>query len=400
MESRGRGPSIGAFVANDQARAGLEAALASRACLGKPSLAVRTGGLPAALSFCAHNKTPEILVVDADAEGEALVAGVDRLAEVCDAGTRLIVVGRSNDVGLYRTLLRRGVSDYLVAPLCHASVAEAVGNLLNGEAAHRPGRVLAFIGAKGGVGSSTIACNTAWTLATSLDEDVALVDLDLAFGTVALAFNVDPRQGIRNALADRDRLDDVLLERYMPRRPDGLALLAGPASFDGSTEIESGSLASVLQMVRRRAPFVVLDLPHSWSSWARDTLAAADAVVVSATPDLAALRNAKLLMEGLTQIRSSERPVHYVLNQVGGGRKFDLTADEFSDALGGRPLAVIASEPATFAAAAARGQMIGEVAKGGRAAEAFRKLASALSGRAPGKPAGSALRRWVMRGQS
>jgi pilus assembly protein CpaE len=349
------------------------------------SVTVRTGGLAAALAFCGRNATPDILVVEALADDAALVEGVDRLAEVCDPDTRLIVVGGSNDVALYRTLLRRGVSDYLARPIEPADIAEAVRGLVQAGDRRSPGRVIAFVGAKGGVGSTTLACNLAWTLARTVGENVALVDLDIAFGTVALAFNVEAPQGVDNALADRERLDALLLERYMPRYGEHLMLLASPASLNANPIVDPEALAVVLDRVRDVARHVVLDLPHAWAPWMRSTLAGADDVVATATLDLASLRNLKRLFETIGPLRGAERPIRYLVNQAGGARKHDLSPRDFADALGVQPIAVVPHDPAAFAAAAASGRMVGEIGRNGRVVDALHKLVQALGGPAPAR---------------
>jgi pilus assembly protein CpaE len=380
-EARIRNVSIGAFIADEGLRAGLEEALSGRLLAGS-SVTVRSGGLAAAIAFCGRNATPDILVVEAVADEAGLVDGIDRLAEVCDPDTRLIVVGGSNDISLYRTLLRRGVSDYLVRPIQPAAIVEAVCGLLQESDRPAAGRVTAFVGAKGGVGSTTLACNLAWMLSRAGSDNVALVDLDIAFGAVALAFNVEAPQGIDTALANRDRLDPLLLERYMPRYGERLMLLASPASLTANSNVDPEALAVVLEKIRLVAAHVVLDLPHAWAPWMVTALAGADDVVATATPELASLRNLKRLFEATGAARGPGRTVRYVVNQVGGARKHGLSARDFTDVLGAEPVALIPHDPATFAGAAAMGRMIGEINRNGRVVGALRRLAEALGARA------------------
>jgi pilus assembly protein CpaE len=346
---------------------------------------VHAGGLGAALAYCEQNPTPELLILETAQENSDLLKRIDQLADVCDPATRLVVIGHSNDVALYRTLLRRGVSDYLVSPFSREAVVETVQNLFSGEDGGALARVIGFFGARGGVGSTTVACNTAWALANTLSQQVALVDLDMAFGTVALAFNVDARQGIDNALADGDRLDDELLDRYMPKYDDNLSLLVSPASLDANATVDPAALSKVLDRVRRSAQFVLLDLPHVWAPWTRDLLSDADEVVITVAPDLAALRNAKRLVEHLRQAGGPDRSVRLVLNQVGGAKKTQLTVKDVKDGVGLEPAIVLPFEPGVFGVAANNGQMAGEVQKNGRIAGAFGALAQSVSGRAPVK---------------
>jgi pilus assembly protein CpaE len=158
-----------------------------------------------------------------------------------------------------------------------------------------------------------------------------------------------------------------------------LALLASPASLDANATIDSAAFGRVLERVRRISHFVVLDLPHAWSPWTRDTLADADEVVVTVTPDLAALRNAKRLVETLRQLRGQDRPLRIVLNHVGEAKKTELSTKKIAEGLGLTPTIIIPHDSAVLGVAANNGQMAGEVQKTGRVIDAFRELARVIS---------------------
>ena len=157
-----------------------------------------------------------------------MLAELDRLAECCDAGTKVVVIGHTNDVVLYRELLKRGVSEYLIAPIAPLQLIESLSNLYNNPETDPVGNVIAFIGAKGGVGSSTVCHNAAWAMSEILKSNVVVADLDLAFGTTGLDFNQDPVQGIAEALQSPERLDEVLLDRLLTKCSEHLSIFAAP----------------------------------------------------------------------------------------------------------------------------------------------------------------------------
>ena len=163
---------------------------------------------------------------------EDILGGLDELAPVCDASTRVIIIGRMNDVGLYRELVRRGVSDYLIAPVGALQVVRTVCGLFSAPDAKPVGRVIAVVGAKGGVGASTIAHNIAFSIARDQMLDSVVTDLDLAFGTAGLDFNQDPPQGIAEAVFSPDRIDNAFIDRLLSKCTDHLSLLAAPATLD------------------------------------------------------------------------------------------------------------------------------------------------------------------------
>jgi pilus assembly protein CpaE len=185
--------------------------------MARAHVKVHTGGIGAAAEFYRSAPTPNLIVVESRLPIDDLLAVLDTLSEVCDAGTKVMVIGHSNDVRLYRELLRRGVSEYLVAPVDVMTIISTVSSIYRESSTEKLGQVYAFIGAKGGVGSSTIAHNVAWTMARVFGSDVTLADLDLAFGTAGLDFNLDPPQGIAEAVFGADRLDEVLLDRRSRR---------------------------------------------------------------------------------------------------------------------------------------------------------------------------------------
>ncbi|MFN3835823.1 MAG: CpaE family protein, partial [Glycocaulis sp.] len=263
--------------------------------LARAHVNVELGGLAGAIERFHDESTPNLLIIETGMRGAQLFAQLDELASVCDGDTKLIIIGAANDITLYRELMRRGVSEYLVPPMTPLHLIRTISGLFLDPEAPFAGRSIAFIGAKGGVGSSTIAHNIAWCIGEVQHTDTVLVDLDLSFGTAGLDFNQDPAQTISQALADPDRLDDALLDRLLVRCGDRLSLFSAPATLESDWDFAPDAFEMVLEKVRRQAPMVALDLPHAWSPWVRRTLLSADKVVVTVTPDLACLRNAKNL---------------------------------------------------------------------------------------------------------
>ena len=368
--------------------------------LAKAHLTVHMGGIAAAISHYVDTPTPGLIIVESQLAGHQVLGSLDKLAEVCDAGTRIVVVGHANDITLYRELIRKGVNDYLVAPLNPLQIVESISTLYADPEAPPLGRTLAFVGARGGTGSSTIAHNAGWCISEHMNEDVTVVDLDLAFGTGGLDFNQDPAQGVADALYAPERLDDVLLERLLVRCTEHLSLFAAPATLDRDYMIDEETYELVLDVVRHSVPCVVLDLPHIWGSWTRKLLLEADEIVITATPDLASLRNTKNMLDTLRAARPNDISPHLVINQVGIAKRPEIPVKDFADALEIDPALVLPFDAALFGEAANNGQMIEEIDARSKTAQGMRHLASVVSGRqiAPsGKIGGSLLSRLLGR---
>ncbi len=292
-----------------------------------------------------------------------------------------MVIGHSNDVSLYRELLKRGVSEYLVAPIDVMSIITSISGIYHEPGTEKLGQVYAFIGAKGGVGSSTVAHNVAWTMARLVGSDVILADMDLAFGTAGLDFNLDPAQGIAEAVFGADRLDEVLLDRLLAKCDDHLSLLAAPAVLDKVYDFGESAFDQVLEIVQSNVPTVVLDMPHLWSAWTRKTLISADEVILTAAPDLANLRNAKAIFDLLRQARPNDTPPKLILNQTGMPKRPEIKPDDFAAALQVTPIATVAFDPLLFGTASNNGQMIAEASAKTTVSDVFADIAQVVSGR-------------------
>jgi pilus assembly protein CpaE len=382
--------SVQAFCETVETAAAIQAAGEDRR-MARAHLRIQMGGLIAAIEAYQSSPTPNVIMLETENGGEDILSGLDRLAPVCDAATRVIVIGRMNDVTLYRELVRRGVSDYLIAPVGALQVVRSVCGLFSAPDAKPVGRIIAVVGAKGGVGASTIAHNIAFSIARDLMLDAVVTDLDLAFGTAGLDFNQDPAQGIAEAVFSPDRIDNAFVDRLLSKCTDHLSLLAAPATLDHVYDFGADAFEAILDSLRATVPCVILDVPHQWTGWTKQTLVGADDILIVAAPDLANLRNTKNLYDFLKAARPNDQRPLYCLNQIGVPKRPEIKAADFSKALEDEPVASIPFEPQLFGAAANNGQMIAEISANHRTAELLRQLAQKLTGRTEPKKKSSSL---------
>ena len=372
--------SIQAFCESPDMAAIVNAAVSDRR-MAKAHVKQNMGGAAAAVEAYKSAPTPNVVVLEAPASRDALLKQLEELAEYCDAGTKVVVLGKLNDIVLYRQLIARGVSEYLVAPFGVVDFIQAISQLFSVPGAKPLGRVIAVVGAKGGVGASTVAHNLAWSLASVTQMATIIADLDLAFGTAGLDYNQDPPQGVAEAVFAPDRVDTVLVDRLLSKCGEKLSLLAAPATLDRVLDFSEASFDSLLDAMRASTPWIVLDVPHLWSGWARRILVSADEVIVVASPDLANLRNTKNLIDNVKGARLNDAPSRLVLNGVGMLKRPEIAAAEFAKAVETDPTANIPHDAKLFGAAANNGQMIAEIEPNGKTARVFIDLASTLTGR-------------------
>ncbi|PSO21148.1 AAA family ATPase [Bradyrhizobium sp. MOS003] len=381
--------SVQAFCETVETAAAVQAAGEDRR-LGKAHLKIQMGGMAAATEAYRSAPTPNVIVLESDGRND-LLGGLDQLASVCDAGTRVVVIGRINDVTLYRELVRRGVSDYVLAPVGAIDVVRSICNLFSAPEAKAVGRIIAVVGAKGGVGASTISHNVAWAIARDLAMDAVVADLDLAFGTAGLDYNQDPPQGIADAVFSPDRVDTAFIDRLLSKCTDHLSLLAAPATLDRVYDFGTDAFDAVFDTLRSTMPCIVLDIPHQWSGWTKRALIGADDILIVAAPDLANLRNTKNLFDLLKAARPNDRPPLYCLNQVGVPKRPEIAATEFAKAIESQPIVSIPFEPQIFGSAANNGQMIAEISANHKSIEMFLQIAQRLTGRSETKKQKSSL---------
>jgi pilus assembly protein CpaE len=372
--------SVQAFCVQSATATAARAAAEDRR-LAKAHLSVHMGGIEAAIETYHKSPTPNVIILETDGQRDIL-AGLDELASVCDPGTRVIVIGSSADVAPYRELVRRGVNDYVIGPVEVLDIVRSICSLFSATEAVTVGRMLAVVGAKGGVGASTVAHNLAWHIARDLSLDSVVIDLDLAFGTAGLDYNQDPVQGIANAVFSPERMDSSFMERLLARCNDRLSLLAAPATLEQVYDFGADAFDAIFDTLRMTTPCIVLDVPHQWTAWTRRALVGADDILIVAEPDLANMRNTKNLMSMLKTARPNDRPPLYCLNQVGMAKRPEIEPRAFAKTIESPPIAAIPFDSKMFGTAANNGQMIAEISANHRIVRTFQQMTRRLTGRA------------------
>lgn len=344
---------------------------------------------------------PSVLVLDLSGE-IAPVAALGAVRDLGGGGLRILALGMENDVGLYRELLQAGASDYLVKPVDPKALIASLNAALAGgtgpEVAPKSpvqGRLVLFFGSRGGIGATTCALNAAWILAETFRKPTALVDLDTQFGTIALALDIDPGRGLREALERPERIDGLLIERAMIRQGERLSVLAAEEPLQQAANVAPEAIEILLKELCRKFEWVVAEIPRGLIVPAGEAIAMASHLILVVEPSLAGLREAIRL----TAFFRGDRPApgRVLLVDAGAGRapRTQITRSEFEKGLGQKLDLVVPFDPKAAAAGANAGRALAAIAPGGPAAKAFRDLVALLGGPAPARAGGwGALRRW------
>jgi len=351
--------------------------------LGWPQNRVREGGLAAAVAHLQNHPAPAVLLVDVS-DCDDILAGMDALAEVCEPTTRVVAIGAANDVGLYRKLIALGVSDYLVKPVSAEGLAEA---LREAEHSERPAgpkaapcKTVALIGARGGVGATALAASLAWASADERKQRTILLDLDLQFGAAALGLDVETGRGLRELLANPERIDSLLIGSAVAQASDQLRVLGAEEPLETELNLRGEGLEPLLKALSEDAEAIVIDTPRRLDALTRAALARADVAVIVTDLSLPGMRDTQRLLGLMGHVRAGETLV--VANRVGGVAG-EVPQAEFERGVGRKLDAVLPNDAKAAAAAAEQGKpLLATAGQGPFAAELRRVIARILGGEA------------------
>ncbi len=365
---------------------------------------IRRGGIRAAHAAMLKTTSPKILVVDISGEEQGLKALAD-LATVVEPDVCVLVIGELDSMEFYREITRGlGAADYLPKPLARDRVTRHFGGFVAGRApssaAALGGRVLAVTGVRGGCGASSIAVNLAWHFGVVLRHHTVLVDPDLYRGNAAFLLNLNPGDGLTAALESPQRMDTLLAERAAQPAAERLHVLAGESAVSDVPAYAPGAAGVLVDALRKRYNFIVLDVPFAPVPLYRDLLDLAHQHVLVMEPSLVSLRD--ILRLNIVAPATGQAPL-IVLNRLGlpGGltrrqvedglkRKVDVVLPDMPRQL---RLAGNLGEPAIVSVAAYR-KPIAELGK----AVAGAGVLDSLAGSGPAGPV-SKQRRWLRFGR-
>jgi len=345
---------------------------------------VITDTVDAALRRIRSGYIPRVLLLDL-ADSAAPIAEVSSARTVGGAELKIVALGAVNDVALFRDLLAAGANDYLVKPPTRETLSAALEKRSNapGTAADGLGQVIVFTGSRGGVGTTTTAVSCAWLIAEERGERVALLDLDLHFGTIALKLDTDPGSGLCEALEQPSRIDSLFIERAMVKVTENLRVLAAEASATQHMIIDAGAIDVLLYELRRKFSKIVVDLPRGATPIQRVVLSAATHVVVVCERSLAGLRDTIRLQ---TLMREQAPQVRLWLVEAGAtaGRAL-LGKSDFEKGIAKSLDFSISYDAKSAGAAANSGQPLPVAVPRSPIVREFRQLAEVLAG--PALPA-------------
>lgn len=326
-----------------------ESAASVRALMHRQNIhdfAVEPGTAVEAAEYLKSHPSPQTLIVEIPS-AETASAMLDALADVVNPATRVIVTGKVDTFSFYHWLMGLGIHDYLLQPFNEQQLASALMKSAPGaavaakpEQAARPTKTIALIGARGGVGTTTVATALASILANEQEIPTALIDLDTQFGSVALGLDLEPSRGLRDALEKPDRIDTLFLERVMMKPNPNLSILSAEEPFAEliAPHAQAGEL--LFAALREKFPMLVVDLPRQMNSMTRYVMATADHVLIVSEPSILSLRDALRIKDYISDTLKRPAPM-VVINREGYSAKTEPSRAEFNKHLGAEPIAYV-----------------------------------------------------------
>lgn len=340
------------------------------------------GDITTAIAHYQERLPASLIVIEHVKSAGDIKKHLNALADLCSPSTRLLLIGSQNDVVLYRDLIRMGVGDYLVLPVSPLEILDAISNLLDDNAAQENlGHVLAFIGARGGVGASTLSHNVAHCLATDFAATTLLIDTDVGFGTAAMQFDTAPPRTLAEALREGELLNAEVLEGLVDWRDKRFGLLAAPPIPEGTTQPTATEMRQVIDQARRIAQYVVLDLPANWQPHVVEALTVADRIAIVATPDFPGLHNLRMLSLKLAKMRPNDPPPDFILNKLPQKKKTAVSPSDFERVLNRKLAAMVPDDPIALSASEMDGVILALHRPTSQVVPAIRELTAMMSGR-------------------
>ncbi|MFD1951298.1 pilus assembly protein CpaE [Sphingomonas arantia] len=352
--------------------------------LGWPTEKIFLGGLRAAVQSLSVSASPNILFVDMSESGDPL-NDINALAEVCEPGTIVIAAGMVNDVRLYRDLVASGIQDYLLKPFSTDQVRDAFTHaqmVVSGPRHADPSTdrmhlMCAVIGVRGGVGASTVATSCAWLFGEKHGRTTALLDLDVHFGTGALALDLEPGRGLTDAIENPGRIDGLFLERAMVKANQRLSVLSAEAPITSPLANGGGAYFQLQEEMKGAYECTVIDLPRHVLVEHPLLMHDAHTTVVVADLTLAATRDTIRILSWLKSSAPQSRVI-VVANRVPATGPTEVSRSDFESSIERKIDVVLPFDPKLAAQAAKLGKPLAEVAKATKLGQQLQDIAARM----------------------
>lgn len=326
--------NLSSFVCDSMSKQVIDAAVTE---IGLGYTTSVEGDVGQAVEFLRTNRPPKILLIDLS-NSDLPMTDMEKIIEMCSPEVNIITIGAKNDVGLFRTLLKLGVSDYLVKPLSVDLIKKAISTIVSGTNAYdtpesRKGKIISFVGMTGGIGTTTLATNCAWILANKFFKRSVIIDSDHQFGNANLLLDIKTESSYIDMLESPDKIDDYFVETSLKRYGPRLFYLGGKTDISRNAENDVEAFSHFLEMVRKQFNYLTVDLKLNINQLNKVLISRTQSFVIIADLSTASAYNTATFIEYLKQ-DSREKNLIVVLNKIGMFPRGGISKDAFEKIVG------------------------------------------------------------------
>lgn len=317
------------------------------------------GGVETAIESYRKARSHDVVIVQTAITDEAFARQLEELGAQCSEGTAAIVIGPVNDVYLYRRMIDMGISDYLVRPVKKEILADVMAKTLIERLGIGDSRLIAFIGAKGGVGTSALAHAAAWGVSEMLGQKTMLLDSAGGWSTASVGLGFEPSATLAEIARAAANNDEDSIKRMLFRASDKLSVLASGSDAMLEAPIEPEQFEQLLNMLMATYPVVIVDLSHGAENLANSVIAKASQVIVVSSPTLPSLRLARSLVQEIKEHRGgSDTGIEMIINMQGIAGKSEISKKDAEQAMEFKISSMIAFDPSLFYGLESQGKKI------------------------------------------
>jgi len=341
---------------------------------------VKTGGADLFASMLEAEAPPRMAFVDLDNQNMPAQA-VARLAGMCGNSTKIIAIGSVNDVGMFREILAAGAVDYLVKPLTPEMLTHAMTTAMRirgaDAGAARETKIIVVFGVRGGVGVSTIATNMAWFAAHELKQKCALIDLDLQFGTSALALDLEPGHGLREVVSSPQRVDSLMVSGAVVNESETFSVLSAEEAVDEFVHVDNSAVSMLIKEMRQNYSVIIIDLPRYLLATQKRLFVLANEIVLVTEMTLAGIRDTLRVRTALKSLGVTARTT-LVAGKQNPQRPTGVDEATFAKGAQAKIDFFLPDDPKNVAAASNAGKTLGAIAKGSPLAKTLLQMTQHL----------------------
>lgn len=293
--------------------------------------------------------SPELIIIQTDTIDSSFTERLEVLAGNCSEGTSAIIIGPDNDVNLYRRLIDMGVSDYLVKPVSMQDLSKVVAKALIEKIGVTGSRLIAVLGAKGGVGASIVSEALACGISEIVGQKTMLLDTAGGWSTLSVGLGFEPSTTLTEAVRAAENNDEDSLKRMLHMVNDKLSVLATGGDVMLEPTVSAEQLEKLIDMLMIKYPVVVVDLSQSAEVLQKAVLSRANQILVTSTPTLPALRLARSLIHEIKEVRGGhDEDVSLIVNMQGQASANEVSKADIQKAMEFNVAAYLPYDPKMF----------------------------------------------------